>query len=122
MLAAAVVVDAANEEGCPAAAKLALAAAPRGPRVASGPALVITRPSSSGSEDGAAYTARVLDELVGGLEIRVDGEPVALERGETPSPSGVGDRRFITFRVQLEGTLAPGARTLHVIGGISFAH
>ena len=68
-----------------------------------------------GPEHQAAYTARVLDELVGGLEIRVDGEPLALERGETPSPSGVGDRRFITFRVQLEGSLPPGARTLHVI-------
>jgi hypothetical protein len=68
-----------------------------------------------GPEHQAAYTARVLEELVGGLEIRVDGEPVSLERVETPAPSGVGDRRFITFRVELEGALPPGARTLHVI-------
>lgn len=70
---------------------------------------------SPGAAHQAAYTARVLDELEDGLQVRVDGEPIAMARGESTAPSGVGDRRFITFRLQLEGAVSSDARTLHVV-------
>ncbi|MEC8422194.1 MAG: hypothetical protein VX000_00380 [Myxococcota bacterium] len=70
---------------------------------------------SPGAAHQAAYTARVLDELEDGLQVRLDGERIALARKESAAPSGVGDRRFITFRLQLEGAVHPDARTLHVV-------
>jgi hypothetical protein len=68
-----------------------------------------------GPEHQAAYTRRVLDELETGLRVEVDGQAVALDRVEPDEPSGVGDRRFITFRVLLEGGLPEDATTLHVV-------
>ena len=68
-----------------------------------------------GPEHQRAYTERILDELHGGLVVQVDGQRVAMDRLEPVSESGVGDRRFITFRVLGEGALPPDATTVHVV-------
>ena len=68
-----------------------------------------------GPEHQAAYTERVLDELESGLIVAVDGERAALERLQPAAVSGVGDRRFITFRLLGEVPLPPDAETIHVV-------
>ena len=41
---------------------------------------------SPGAAHQAAYTARVLDELEDGLQVRLDGERIALARKESAAP------------------------------------
>ena len=68
-----------------------------------------------GPEHQAAYTERVLDELEGGLIVEIDDERVELERLQPSAVSGVGDRRFITFRLLGEAPLPPDAETVQVV-------
>ncbi len=68
-----------------------------------------------GPAEQAAYTERTLRELADGLTLRVDGEPVAPTSLPVDEASGVGDHRFIVYRLQLEAPLPDGARTVHVV-------
>lgn len=68
-----------------------------------------------GAEEQAAYTQRTLDELTSGLTLRVDGEAASATAVPVEEPSGVGDHRFIVYRLQLEAPLPETARSVQVV-------
>ena len=65
--------------------------------------------------DEDRYVARVLQELQTGITVVADGELVPLTALPVGEKSGVGDTRFITFRLSLRGELPPDATTLNVV-------
>jgi len=69
--------------------------------------------------DQQAFTASKLEELLGGLRVVADGAESALELPLEMQPpldgSGVGDTRFIKYRLAARAALPAGTATLNVI-------
>ncbi len=63
-----------------------------------------------GAQDGAAFTASKLEELASGLRLTIDGEATPLTLLAPESPTGLGDRKFLTYDLSLTAPLPPGER------------
>lgn len=63
------------------------------------------------------YIERVLDELDTGIQVVADGQDLRLRRVEVTEESGLGDSRFVGFRLALEAELPPGTQQLNVVNG-----
>lgn len=64
------------------------------------------RPSAA---QRAAFTERWLQELRDGYRLYIDGERVPLESLPVDGQNGVGDAKFIHYRLHLRAALTPGA-------------
>lgn len=70
-----------------------------------------------GKQDQDEFVARWQSELEGGLRLLVDQQPVPWRRLPETEASGVGDSRFVAFRLSLEAPIPAGARTLQIANG-----
>ena len=67
--------------------------------------------------DQDRHTEQMLQELTDGLRLLADGERVPWSRLEAEEASGLGDTRFISYYVRVEGTLPAGVRSLNLVNG-----
>ncbi len=63
------------------------------------------------------YTAELSAELMAGLRLLVDGQPVAWAREDQGKTKGEADSRFVSTQLHLSATLPEGARTLQIVNG-----
>lgn len=62
-----------------------------------------------------AWMAQRHDDIEDSLLLRFDGQPAAWTRAEPVAASGVGDERFVSFRIALVAAVPPGARTCNLV-------
>jgi nickel/cobalt transporter (NicO) family protein len=68
-----------------------------------------------GPADQLRFDTQMKAELHSGWRLLVDGQPVPLEAAPVEGVSGVGDARFVTYRLAFVAPLHPDARTVQVV-------